>query len=209
MLQIKNITIKYNNNIILENFSYYFEENKMYLLKGTNGSGKTSLMNIIYNIKSPSYGDLIFKGLKIESGFQEIKTKINLFHTNGKYLVDDLTVNEYINFYVKMKYMSKTDIKYNIYEILKSLGFNSNLNEAISKLSTGTKMKLSLACTLSGHFDLILLDEPFANIDSGSVSKLIGLIKQINTINKTSFIISSHENVESILTFDNTIYLNK
>lgn len=209
MLQLKNITIKYNKNIILENFSYHFEENKMYLLKGANGSGKTSLMNTIYNIKSPIYGDLIFKGQKIESGFQEIKTKINLFHTNGKYLIDELTIKEYINFYVKMKYMSKTNIKYKINEMLKSLGFNANINEAISKLSTGTKMKLSLACTLSGDFDLILLDEPFANIDSESVSKLISYIKQINGVNKTSFIISSHENVESVLPFDNTIYLNK
>ncbi len=210
MIELINICKGYNNKLILNNLTHTFARENLYLIKGRNGVGKTTLLNIIYNITEPSSGDYFYGGVKISRENQKIKNRVGFFHTNATYLIQDFTISEYIDFY--LKYKSQTIVERDssfsrIMSILKKMYFVESATTKISKLSTGTKMKLSLACVFSRKLDFIILDEPFANLDSDSVNALTDLIYEAKSSDKTSFLIATHSDMKLNLLFDNVLEL--
>lgn len=198
MIKLVNISKQYGGKIILDNLNIKVQKGLIYHLKGSNGSGKSTLLNILYNITIPTSGEYYFNNRLIKADNQCIKNNIGKFHSNAQYLINYLTVAEYIDFYINYKFSNQregTSKKAILIEILNELNFNETLSTKINKLSTGTKMKVSIACVLINNFDLILLDEPFANLDQETSKSLLDIICDIRKANETSFIISSHSDL--------------
>lgn len=91
--------------------------------------------------------------------------------------------------------------------VLDSLNFIEQRDIVINKLSTGTKMKVSIACVLIGNFDLILLDEPFANLDQDTCKTLLSIITEIKRCRGTTFIVSSHADLLDDNYYDHKLFL--
>ncbi|MCY0883872.1 MAG: ATP-binding cassette domain-containing protein [Acidianus infernus] len=158
LMEIRNLTVKRGNTTILENVNI-IEDNNPICLTGPNGSGKTSLLLAIAKV-IPAEGEVKFGGRELNQ--DEIS-----FYIEGMKPYEHLTVKDYYNL-VKELYNTEVKDIFGIYEKWKNTKF--------SKLSQGTKKKLLLELVISQPHKLLLIDEPYANLDDESKKTLASYI---------------------------------
>ena len=146
MLKIKNITASYENETIISNLSYEFEDQKKYAITGRSGIGKTTLINLLCGLKKPDNGEIESSYVRPAYMFQEPR------------LFPWLTALENL--------MLVTSDKARAEALLTSLLYEK---EALSKypheLSGGMKQRVSIARALCFDGDILLMDEPFKGLD--------------------------------------------
>ena len=171
MLEIRNLTKKYDKNEVLKNINYEFKKGKIYGIIGRNGVGKTTLLECIAN-KEKYEGKILLDNKKFTSSYV----------TSTPVVPDFLTVNEFMKFFLDK----------NPEEVLNSLDIKTeDRNKLLKECSLGTKSKVQLYVNLNTKSEVILLDEPFTNIDLVSSKKFEEMIieKKKNSI----IIVSSHK----------------
>ncbi|BCU69793.1 ABC transporter ATP-binding protein [Stygiolobus caldivivus] len=151
MVEIKGLTVKRGGMTILKDVNIVVEESNPVCLIGNNGAGKTTLLLAIAKVV-PAEGEMKFAGRELGQG--EVS-----FYVEGMEPYGHLTVNDY---YSLFKGLYKTGVKdiFGVYDKWKNTRF--------SKLSQGTKKKLLLELVISQPHKLLLIDEPFANLDDES-----------------------------------------
>ena len=162
MLNIKNITRRYNDLIAVNNFTSKLFENEIFCLLGHNGAGKSTLIKMISGIEDPDNGDIFLNNKSLITNKQYLYENIGLCSQDDIFF-DYLTVEEHL------KYMS--EIKGNnfnideINDLLIKIDLISKKNSICKILSGGEKRKLCIALALIGNSKLILLDEPTSGMD--------------------------------------------
>ena len=205
-VQLKNISIQFDNKVIIKNFSYMFEKGKIYALTGHNGAGKTTLLYTILGMYNDCIkGNVTINNIPIEKldminvrknliGYVEqspiifsgtIKDNISLFHLNS--------IGGYQTFELEKEFDLGS-------AILKEKEFIDNGD----LLSGGEKLKISLIRTLSKAPSLILLDEPTSMLDKKSINVLIKVLQKIKR--ERIIIIVTHD-LKLIDIVDNVIEL--
>lgn len=202
ILDISNLKFSYNKDKeIFSNFSLSIKEREKIFLNGPNGSGKTTLFKIMTNIienDSLTY-NLYFKGKNCN--FNQIK-KSFIYIPDKTYLLEPISGYKNIEFF---KLLWKEDDNYYkiVYNLCEAFNLENSLNELVENFSLGMKQKLFLATLLARKGDVILLDEPYNNLDASSREFLTNyLIKE----RKEAFILASHTLPENI-SFDKIINL--
>ncbi len=175
MIQVKNISKKYETKKIFSDISFTIDKREKIALVGRNGSGKTTLMKIIAGIERQDFGVInIPKNSKVSYLSQTIELKFK----NQKvfeYIKDNLEEN--VN-------------KNEIYKLIKMFKMeDSILNYPLVEISSGQKTKISLIIILLNNANFILMDEPTNNLDMGSLIWLENFVKKSNA----SFLIVSHD----------------
>ena len=147
LLKVENLSFKYENKKILNNFNISILDNKITILRGQNGSGKTTFLNILSGVICDENieGDFFWKGKK--TCLETVKR--------------DIENNNYIE---RCKELSKI---FNIFE---------DLEKIFSSYSSGMKQKLWLSIILSRNVSLFLLDEPFNTLDKDGIDSLIDIL---------------------------------
>ena len=176
MLKISDINVKYDEHIVLENFSFEASEGKIYGLMGLNGSGKTTLIKAICGI-------VPFESGKIEFGKRDIKLRHIGYLETANYFYSKITGREYLNI-IKWKH-SEFDI-----ERWNSI-FELPLDEMVETYSSGMKKKLAAMGVFALERPVLLLDEPFNNLDMETNQVLYNVIRQFKDKGKI-IILTSH-----------------
>lgn len=176
MLKISDINVNYGEHTVLDNFSLNTEEGKIYGLMGLNGSGKTTLIKAICGIAPLEKGKVEFDG-------REIKLSDIAYLETANYFYSKITGQEYLNI-IKWKH-SNFDI-----ERWNSV-FELPLDELIETYSSGMKKKLATMGVFGLERQLLLLDEPFNNLDMETNQILYNVIKQFKEKGKI-IILTSH-----------------
>lgn len=171
LIEIKNLTVKRGGTTILKNVNIV-EDNNPVCLVGNNGTGKTTLLLAIAKV-IPADGEMKFAGRELNQ--EEIS-----FYVEGMEPYGHLTVNDYYSLFKNLYKASVKDI-FGIYYKWKNTRF--------SKLSQGTKKKLLLELIISQPHRLLLIDEPYANLDDESKKILTSYIK--NESEKNTVILTS------------------
>lgn len=181
ILQIKDLTYKKNNQIILKNINIALSTGKIIGLLGENGAGKTTLMRLITHLNATSTNNISVLGT---NEVKEIKKMVSFndhldgFKSNKIENISDFYKNAYDDFSIKK-----------FYEISEFL--NLKLEDSLASLSTGTRGKLIIALTLARSARLYLLDEPLSGIDVMSRKKIISSIIRWKS-DESSLIVSDH-----------------
>lgn len=176
MLKISDVTVKYCEHIILEEFYLEAKQGKIYGLMGLNGSGKTTLIKAICGIVPLDAG-------KIKFDNKDIKLKDIGYLETANYFYSKITAGEYLNV-IKWKHPDFNIEKWNsIFEL--------PLNELIETYSSGMKKKLAAMGVFALERPLLLLDEPFNNLDMETNQVLNNVIKQLKEKGKI-VILTSH-----------------
>jgi ABC-2 type transport system ATP-binding protein len=176
MLNISDITVKYGEHTVLENFSLQGKEGKIYGLMGLNGSGKTTLLKSICGIEPIAAGKIEFAG-------RQIKLSDIGYLETANYFYPKITGQGYLNI-IKWKHFDFNIEKWNsIFEL--------TLNELIDTYSSGMKKKLAAIGVFALERPLLLLDEPFNNLDLETNQVLFNVIKQYRDKGKI-IILTSH-----------------
>ena len=192
MLLAQNISLYRTNKKIFEDVSMSLSSGKILILKGKNGSGKTSLLKTLLNIIEPTSGSIYWKG-KI------LNKNLNSYYRSITYIGDktssirQISVHENIKIWKKI-FLSKVKFE-QIENILSILNLKDYANTKVNTLSLGETKKLELLRLIIENKKVWILDEPFTNLDAESIS----MVEQtfIDHCNNDGCIIfSSHQEPE-------------
>jgi ABC-2 type transport system ATP-binding protein len=201
MIQIHNLIKAYNKEIVLNIPELTIEKGEIFGLVGNNGAGKTTMFNLVLDLITASKGEVISKGINVRES-EDWKDFTGAF-IDETFLIGYLTAEEYFGFIAGLRKMSKTEIA----DFL--AGFNDFFNgeilgkkKFIRDLSKGNQKKAGIVAALMGKPEIVVLDEPFANLDPSSQYKLRKLIKDFASQNGTTFLISDHtlDNIADVST---------
>ncbi len=190
MLQFDHVTKNYNRQQVLE-ISNLKLERKIYWLQGINGSGKTTFLSMLAG-QIPFEGDIFLEGINLRQNPLPYRRLVNFAEAEPQY-PDFITGSELISFFtgIRKAAIVQTDMLINLFKI------HRFLSQPIGTYSSGMVKKLSLLLAFIGKPALILLDEPLATLDEGSIHLLPELISAYHKEFKTCFIFSSHQPFKS------------
>jgi ABC-2 type transport system ATP-binding protein len=202
MLQFANVYKTYDQQPVLEISSLKLERN-IYWLQGINGSGKTTFLSMLAGL-IPFKGDILLDGINLRENPLSYRRLVNFAEAEPLY-PDFITGLELVSFYQDIRKAAsvQTDLLVNLFKMHRFLSM------PVGTYSSGMIKKLSLLLAFIGKPSLILLDEPLATLDEGSIHVLPDLIRAYNKEFKTCFIFSSHQPFKSYSLAINKILINE
>lgn len=204
MFEIKNLSVKPGNNVILENINFSISENNYLSIIGPNGSGKSTLLKTILGLLRSSSGTIEFNEFsKHEIGYvPQIKTLDRNFPARVKELVASGIKNSW------PKLISGTDEK-KIRESLEFTGAESLYNRSIEHLSGGELQRVYLARSIIKKPRLLLLDEPATGIDLVCEKDISKNILDYKTSHRALVILVTHDLTAAYEHTDYALFINK
>lgn len=201
MIHIENLIKAYNKEIVLNIPELTIWEGEIFGLVGNNGAGKTTLFNIVLDLITASKGQVTSKGIAVRDS-EDWKEFTGAF-IDESFLIGYLTAEEYFTFIAGLRRMSKSETA--AFLSLFADFFNGEIlgkKKFIRDFSKGNQKKVGIVAALMGKPEIVILDEPFANLDPSSQFKLRRLIKEFAAENRTTFLISDHtlENIADVST---------
>lgn len=192
MIDVKNVSLKIKDTLILKNININFEDSKIHGIIGRNGSGKTMLMKCICGFIIPTEGEVIVSGKRIgiDSDFPESLGII--IETPG-----------FIPYYSGFKNLRMlADVKRiisdeQIREAMQKVGLDHTIKRSVKKYSLGMRQRLGLAQAIMENPDLLILDEPMNGLDKDGVSDMRKYLLKLKEQGKTILLAShSAEDIE-------------
>jgi len=169
MLLINNLSFFRNDIKIFENLNLSLGNKQIIHIKGNNGSGKTTFLQVVLNILEPKAGEIFWEG-------KNIKKKIFDFYNQTTFIMDkntstrELTVLENINFWKGLSSSKLT--RDQIFALLKTLNIEKYYKTKVMYLSSGENKKLELLRLILEQKKLWILDEPYNHLDEASIEIL-------------------------------------
>jgi biotin transport system ATP-binding protein len=177
-------------------------EGECLLIAGANGSGKTLLMRMIAGLLDPTSGEILFKGKPLgtygsRAAGNELRRAVGLVFQDADAQVVGETVAEDVAFGPKNLGLPKAEVRRRTEEALASLGLSGKRDAPPRRLSGGEKRRLAVAGILAMGGEIIIMDEPFANLDWPGVVHVLEIVTALKAAGKT-VIILTHE-LEKVL----------
>ncbi len=189
MIEVEKLTKKYGNFTAVDNISFSIEKGEIVGFLGPNGAGKSTTMNMITGYIEPTSGTITIDGLDIERKAKKVKAKIGYMPENVP-LYKELKVREFINYMAELRCVPKQNRKEAVNKAIDETGLKDVENKLISKISRGYKQRVSLAGSIVGNPEILILDEPTVGLDPAQVVEIRNLIKSFK--GKYTVILSSH-----------------
>jgi ABC-2 type transport system ATP-binding protein len=192
MIEIKNLKKVYNGVVVVNIPQLEIRKGESVGLVGNNGAGKTTLFRMMLDLIRPEIGEVILNG-EVVAGHEAWKNYTSSYLDEG-FLIDYLTPEEY--FYFIGSLHGQTQVHVN--DFLAKFGdfFNGEIlkkGKYIRDLSKGNQSKVGIISCLLQTPELLMLDEPFANIDPSTQIRLKNLLKDLNKQKGITTLISSHD----------------
>lgn len=192
MITIHNLSKAYNGVTVLDLEGLDIPKGQSFGLVGNNGAGKTTLFSCLLDLIQPTSGYIENGGVKVHES-ETWKTHTASF-IDESFLIGYLTPEEYFYFIGDLRGQNKADVQ----ELLATFEdfFNDEIigkRKYLRDLSKGNQKKVGIVATLIGHPDVIILDEPFANLDPTTQIRLKGIIKKMATDRDVTVLVSSHD----------------
>lgn len=185
IIQVRNLTKKYNDLIAVDNISLEVKKGEIFGILGPNGAGKTTTLEMIETILDKTSGSILIDGLDIEVYPEQVKNLIGVqLQASGFY--PKLNLVEILEMFASV---------YNVHiqplEILKKVGLEEKAKTEVDKLSGGQKQRFSIATTLVSEPEIIFLDEPTTGLDPQARRNLWELITNLKKHGKT-IVLTTH-----------------
>lgn len=195
MLEFKNVTKQFEKVTAVKNISFEVNTGKVLGIVGRNGAGKSTIFRMILNLISPTSGEILFNGNKIDN---KVLDTFGYLPEEGS-LLSEFTVLEICEYYGALKLMKKEEIHESLKKWLSEFEISEYFNMKVNKLSKGNRQKIQFIVSVLHNPDFIILDEPFSGLDPVSVEELEKAIMKLKNNGKT-IIFSSHvmNHVESL-----------
>lgn len=189
MIEVKNVTKKYGNNVVVDNINFTINDGEIVGFLGRNGAGKSTTMNMITGFIEPTSGEIIVEGYNIDKNPKKVKKQIG-YMPEGVPLYLDLTVKEFVNYMAKLKKVPGKEREEAVRKALEKTGLLDVQNKLNKNLSRGYKQRVSMAGALVGNPKILILDEPTVGLDPKQVTEIRNLIKSLRKDH--TVILSSH-----------------
>jgi len=190
-IEFKSVTKKYGEIVALSDTNLKVIKGEILTIIGPNGSGKTTLLKIMAGIDRPNSGEFYFDDVKVDSNkFNEIRSRSTMVFQKTALFTTSVYNN--LTYGLKLRGYPKDKIKEKVAEALKMVRLDGYENRPAKKLSGGEQQRVSLARALVLETELLILDEPTANLDPKNVSIIEETISQVNKEKKTTIVMATH-----------------
>ncbi|XP_031346756.1 ATP-binding cassette sub-family A member 3-like isoform X2 [Photinus pyralis] len=175
-IQIKAIGKVYSNKkVAVDGFSLNMYRDQITVLLGHNGAGKTTLMSMLTGMIPPTSGTATIGGYDIRNNIKGVRNSLGICPQHN-ILFDELTVEEHLYFYSKLKGVTRTEVNKEIEKYIGLLKLTDKTKTLAGQLSGGMKRKLSVGVALCGNSRVVMCDEPTAGMDPSARRALWDLL---------------------------------
>lgn len=199
IIEVKNITKRFNDKLVLDNVSYEVEKGEIFGFIGPNGAGKSTLINIMTSLLVPDSGTIKICGYDILK--EPIKAKECIGYVPQDIsLMEELTAYDNLEFFGALYGLKGKELKMRIMEALEVTGLVEKKKEKVKKFSGGMKRRLNIAAAIMHHPRVLIMDEPTVGVDPQSRNHIFNFTKNICKEWGTTVIYTSHymEEVEEL-----------
>lgn len=198
ILKIRNLVKKYNNVPAVDNISLEVKEGEIFGLLGPNGAGKSTTINSVCGLVRMDLGEITVDGVDLRSDSTQAKKKLGLVPQEIA-VFDNLTARENVEFFGKLAGLRGPLLKERTDEALEFAGLSEKQRGMPKAFSGGMKRRLNIACALTHHPRIIIMDEPTVGIDPQSRNHILESVKRLNGLGST-IIYTSHymEEIEAV-----------
>ena len=208
MIKIRNITKTYSKETVLKIDYLDINSGQTFGLVGNNGAGKTTLFSLMLDLIKPTTGEVLNDNINVRKS-EDWKTFTSAF-LDESFLISYLMPEEYFYFVGELRNFSKKQVD----EFLKQFEdlFNGEIlggKKFIRDLSKGNQKKVGIVAALIGDPEVIILDEPFANLDPTTQIRLKKIIKTLSQKVGVTVLVSSHDLQDVTEVSDRIVLLEK
>jgi ABC-2 type transport system ATP-binding protein len=192
MIVVEQLKKQYRDQVAVDVDQLTIAQSESFGLVGNNGAGKTTLFRMILDLVRPTSGTVKINGTNVQ-GNDEWKHYVGSY-LDENFLIPYLSPEEYFKFVSKLHNYTEEDLK-NFYAKFEDL-FHGEIigkNKFIGDLSKGNVKKVGIAAAFIGNPQMIMLDEPFENLDPTSQIRLKDLLRRERETRKLTCLISSHD----------------
>ena len=190
MLEIRNLTKKYGENVVVDNLSLSIEPGQIYAFIGHNGAGKTTTIKCAVGILEFDRGKILIDGKNILEQPIECKKQFAYIPDNPD-IYEFMTAIQYLNFIADVFEVGQNERTERINKYAEMFEIQDKLAEPISSFSHGMKQKLVIIGALIHNPKLIIMDEPFVGLDPIATHALKGIMREMCD-NGTAIFFSTH-----------------
>jgi ABC-type Fe3+/spermidine/putrescine transport system ATPase subunit len=200
-LHLEGVSLARDGHVLLESVDLQVADGSTLALMGPSGSGKTTLLRAILGLEMPSQGTIAVMGRTASTAGRihvpaEDRRIAIVFQDLG--LWPHMSVGDHLNFALSGQRVPKADRVARIDRMLRSVGLEGRVRQRPATLSGGERQRLAIARALVTEPSIILLDEPFSNLDIVLKQELVSLLASLLTERKITGILVSHDLDEAL-----------
>lgn len=207
IIDLRNITVSYGDNTILENLNLYINEKEFITLLGPSGCGKTTTLRAIAGFVKVDSGDVIFEGKRIND-VPPHKRRVNTIFQRYA-LFSHLNVYDNIAFGPKLQKMPKQEIRKTVASMLELVNLKGFETRSIDSLSGGQQQRVAIARALANKPHVLLLDEPLGALDLKLRKDMQRELKNIQQELGITFIYVTHDQEEALSMSDTVVVMDR
>ena len=196
-IEVRNLNFSHDDNFLLKDLSFRIDNKEIGYIVGESGSGKSSLFNIISGLKKPDSGEIICN----KAYFNNSNTFVEPEKRNIGYVFQDFGLFPHINAKKNIMYAADKDEKY-LRKLLDSLNLKDHKEKMPFELSGGQQQRVSIARAIMRNPSLLILDEPFSNLDIENTNNAINLVSHEINERDIPCLIATHD-YDQLEKFDN------
>ena len=208
MIKTTELTKKYGAQTVLDLPDLEIPKGQSFGLVGNNGAGKTTFFSLMLDLIQPTTGNIVNNGVEVQSS--EAWKPFTSAFIDESFLIGYLTPEEYFYFIGELRGQSRADV------VALLAGFEDffhgeilHQKKYLRDLSKGNQKKVGITATFIGNPEVMVLDEPFANLDPTTQIRLKRIIRELAAKREVTALISSHDLVHVTEVCDRIVVLDK
>ena len=182
VIAVHNVIKRFGRFAALRGVSAQFDGGRFHAILGDNGAGKTTLLRALAGLAQPTQGTISVFGKNPREACREIG-----YMAHPSLLYDEMSGMENLRYFARLYGPSSAD---SCAEVIRGLGLDPGLKRPVGEYSQGMRQRLSLARAILHHPRILLLDEPFSNVDAHSAREMVSLLEGMRDRGKTIFVVT-------------------
>ncbi|MFZ0199112.1 MAG: ABC transporter ATP-binding protein [Candidatus Sulfotelmatobacter sp.] len=182
IITVDNLIKHFGRFAALRGVSAEFDSEKFYVILGDNGAGKTTLLRALAGLAHPTRGTISILGKNTQDACREIG-----YMAHPSLLYDEMSGMENLRYFARLYDIAGDD---RCEQVIRSVRLDPQLTRPVGQYSQGMRQRMSLARAILHDPTILLLDEPFSNVDVHSAREMVGLLKGMREGGKTIFVVT-------------------
>jgi ABC-type multidrug transport system ATPase subunit len=183
VITVTNLIKQFGRFAALRGVTAEFAGGKLYAILGDNGAGKTTLLRTLAGLNHPSSGSVSILGA---TRFHDVCREVG-YMAHPSLLYDEMSGMENLGYFARLYGLSDDS---RCAEVIRAVGLDPALQRPVGQYSQGMRQRMSLARALLNHPKILLLDEPFSNVDLRSAADMVRLLAGLRAEGKTIFVVT-------------------
>lgn len=182
VITVRNVIKQFGRFAALRGVTAEFDGGRFHAIIGENGAGKTTLLRALAGLAQPTRGEISIFGRSPQEACRDIG-----YMAHPSLLYDEMSGMENLRYFGRLYGIAGDE---RCAEVIRAVGLDPELTRAVGQYSQGMRQRMSLARAILHDPKVLLLDEPFSNVDVHSARAMVGLLKGMRDAGKTVFVIT-------------------